>query len=81
MRSACWKAEAPKQGQVQKAKTQGEQQQRLKLRKQCSIGVQSGHIVCCQSDKERMYSYFKGSTTSKKQFRPAKSSCSKQLRF
>ena len=78
MQHACWKAEAPKQGQVQKAKTQEEQQQRLKLRKQCSVGVQSGHIVCCQCNEERMYSYFKGRTTSKKQFRPAKNSCSAQ---
>lgn len=49
MQCACWKVEAPKQGQVQKAKTQDgqqkQQQQRLKLREQCSVGLQSGHFV------------------------------------
>jgi len=76
---ACWKAEAPKQGQVQKAKTQQEQQkqqqQRLKLRKQSSFGDQSGHVMCCRGNEERMYTYFKGSAKVKSRSTQQQKTC------
>ena len=56
-----------KQGEVQKAKTQEEQQQqRLKLRDQCSVGLQSGHFALLSRQWGQAVQLFQGQRNKRK---------------
>jgi len=81
MQCACWKVEAPKQGQVQKAKTQEEQQKQQQQHPEAAGAVQRRRLVQTrhvQANGKRLYSHFRGSATSEKQFSPATNNCSAQ---
>ena len=60
----------PKQGEVQKAKTQDEQQkqqqQRMKLRDQCSVGLQSGHFALLSRQWGEAVQLFQGQRNKRK---------------
>ncbi|DBB05752.1 TPA: hypothetical protein ACH3X1_012350 [Trebouxia sp. C0004] len=62
--------EHAEQGEVQKAKTQDEQQkqqqQRLKLRDQCSVGLQSGHFVLLSRQWGEAAQLFQGQRNKRK---------------